>query len=68
MTVKRRNPILVATRVTRRDRAKINAAARAEGLTVTGLLRRIVLTAVNSPAGDDASALDPQKRSGNAAA
>jgi uncharacterized protein (DUF1778 family) len=41
-------PHLVATRVTRPERALIEAAAALEGMTVTDLLRGIVLPAVAS--------------------
>ncbi len=42
---KRKHPILIATRVTPRERALIDAAAGLDGVTVKDLLRRIVLPA-----------------------
>lgn len=41
-------PVLVATRVTRAQRDAINSVARAEGLTVSELLRRIVMSGIRA--------------------
>ena len=43
---KRRYPVMVATRVTQKERAVLDAAARIEGVSVNDLLRRIVIPAV----------------------
>lgn len=45
MKKKRNNPILVATRVTLRQRAVIDAAAAAEGVSISELLREIIVPA-----------------------
>ena len=42
----RQHPLMVATRVTPIERAMIDAAAEARGVSVTALLRGIVLPAV----------------------
>ncbi|MFC1791914.1 hypothetical protein ACFL0I_05595 [Gemmatimonadota bacterium] len=42
----RRFPVLTATRFTEAERALIDAVARVEGVTVTTLLRRMVLPQV----------------------
>lgn len=41
----RRHPVVVAARLTERERALIGAAAELEGVTIHDLLRRIVLPA-----------------------
>jgi NifB/MoaA-like Fe-S oxidoreductase len=43
---RRRFPVLVATRVTEKERAMIGAAAEAEGLTIGGLVRKLLLPGV----------------------
>ncbi len=53
----RRHPLMVATRVTRTERALIDAAAEAKGVTVTEFLRDIVLPAVGREVAAHAAAL-----------
>lgn len=67
----RRRPYLVATRVTRAERVMIEAVAETQGVTVTELLREIVLPAVGERvaaqanelrgAADDAEAANGQR-------
>lgn len=45
---RRTKPILVATRVTEEERALIDMAARIAGLTITELLRRIILPEIRA--------------------
>jgi len=53
----RRFPVLVATRVTRCERAMIVAAAASSGLNVSTLIRRILLPAVGEHLAAEAAVL-----------
>lgn len=62
----RRYPILTATRFDRRERALIDAVAASEGVTVTELLRRLILPQVGAMLRDSANDLDTQREAGDA--
>lgn len=54
----RRHPSLVATRVTPTERAMVDAAARARGLSITALVREVLLPAVGREVAMHAAALE----------
>jgi uncharacterized protein (DUF1778 family) len=58
----RRHPILVATRVTARERALIDAAAKVECVSVNDLLRAIVLPEVGRRLAKQVSSLEAEDR------